>query len=164
MKFATSTAVAIACALLAGCAGDRLPRSSFALTSCAGDCSITLSVSRGCVYQKTAIETMDLTGTKGQRTLKWTLSESSPYTFSRETDYKGPIYVRGSSGNPATDPGDRFKNSRVSNNGKELTVTFDKKNSESSAPTEITYYLNLLEVGTGSSKVWCEIDPWIVDR
>lgn len=164
MKVATSTAVAIACALLAGCGGDRLPRSSFALKTCAGDCDITFSVSRGCVYQKTAIETMDLTGSSGQRTLKWALSESSPYTFSREKDYKGPIYVRGSSGNPATDPGDRFKNSHVSNNGKELTVTFDKKNAGTSAPTEITYYLNLLEDGTGRPKVWCEIDPWIVDR
>jgi hypothetical protein len=164
MKIATSTAVAIACVLLAACGGDRLPRSSFAFTSCTGDCGITLSVSRGCVYQKTAIATMDLTGNPGQRELKWTLSESSPYTFSREKDYKGPIYVRGSSGNPATDPGNRFKNSRVSSSGKELTVTFDKQNTATSVPTEITYYLNLLEDGADRVKVWCEIDPWIVDK
>lgn len=164
MNVYAPTAVALASALLAGCGGYQLPRTSFALTSCTGDCGITLSVSRGCVYQKTAIETMELAGNSGQRTLTWTLSDSSPYTFSREKDYKGPIYVRGSSGNPATDPGDRFKSSHVSNSGKVLTVKFDKKNSGTSAPTEITYYLNLLQDGTEGPKVWCEIDPWIVDR
>jgi len=165
MNSRTSFSIEVACAVVAGCGGSTfVARGLTADKHGSGDCDISISVARGCVFQKSAIETMVLTGNRGQRKLTWTLAEASPYTFSKEFDYKGPIYFRGDARDPSKDPGDRIRNAHVSGNGKELIATFEKRNDGTSAGTELNYYLNLLGTGDASAKVWCEIDPWIVDR
>jgi hypothetical protein len=165
MKSTRSIAIALASALVAGCGGNHFIGRGFTADKiCNADCDLTISVASGCVFQKSAIDTMVLTGNRGQRRLTWTLDTASPYEFSKEFDYKGPIYFRGDARDPSKDPGDRIKSARVSNNGKELVVTFDKKNEGTSPGTELTYYLNLLGTRSPNAKVWCEIDPWIVDR
>jgi hypothetical protein len=165
MKSTTSIAIALASALVAGCGGNHFVGRGFTADKiCTADCGLTIAVGSGCVFQKSAIDTMVLTGSRGQRKLTWKLAEDSPYRFSKEFDYKGPIYIRGDARDPSRDPGDRFKNSHVSGDGKELIVTFEKKNEGTSSGTELTYYLNLLDARNADAKVWCEIDPWIVDR
>ncbi len=165
MKSTTSFAIALASALVAGCGGNHFIGRGLTVDKiCTGDCGLTISVGSGCVFQKSAIDTMVLTGNRGQRRLTWTLDEASPYEFSKEFDYKGAIYFRGDARDPARDPGDRIKSARVSNSGKELVVTFDKKNEGTSPEIALTYYLNLLGTRSPNAKVWCEIDPWIVDR
>jgi hypothetical protein len=165
MKNTTSIAIALASVLVAGCGGNHFIGRGFTADKiCPADCEITISVGSGCVFQKSAIDTMVLTGNRGQRKLTWKLAEDSPYKFSKEFDYKGPIYIRGDARDASKDPGDRFRKSDVPGSGKVLIVTFDKKNEGTPTGTELNYYLNLLDARNADAKVWCEIDPWIVDR
>jgi hypothetical protein len=165
MKSTRSIAIALASALVAGCGGNHFIGRGFTADKiCTADCELTISVASGCVFQKSAIDTMVLTGSRGPRKLTWTLSEASPYKFSKEFDYKGPIYFRGDALDPSTDPGDRIKDAQVPGDGKKLIVTFDKNNVGTSTDKVLTYYLNLLDTRSPKAKVWCEIDPWIVDR
>ena len=87
--------------------------------------------------------------TDQQRSITWTIATAG-YEFSNEP-FKYGIVIK-------SDPGDEFKNVKITNAGAALTIQFKKKGT-----AKVYYRYGLQLRSTSSNKDYCQfLDPWLI--
>ena len=159
MKTKGLVLAAVACATLAACGTTRHAWKPFLyrafahtqdcnVKDCPVDVTVGINSSTGnCI--PAVVEVLNLRpGPAGQRSIVWTITTPG-YEFSRE-DYKFGIFIK-------SDPFDEFKNVRITDANKKLSLDF-----ANSATGKAYSYALTVRKASGAKEFCDTLDPWLI--